>query len=162
MAHVAKRHFVDRATEIVGSLIFAAAIAWAAMHLWSVAVAAIVGVTGLGGAFWLLTATDRSPTPRQFFPSDLMFDDDGATEDAAEDDILILDDALVQSPNSRVVRLFSAEASNPAALVARIEDYLERDPHRRSRGQEGRRDEPVPDASAALHAALANIRASLR
>jgi hypothetical protein len=83
-------------------------------------------------------------------------------EGGQNDDELLLDDPLIEvEEDSRVVRLFDREEATPGEMVARIEDYL----------GEGR-SWPVipaeegssapPDASAALHAALANIRASLR
>ena len=83
-------------------------------------------------------------------------------EKLQEGDELLLDDPLIKvEDDSRVVRLFDRNEATPGELVARIEDYL----------GDGRRrpDFPAeeglaapPDASAALHAALANIRASLR
>ncbi len=75
---------------------------------------------------------------------------------------LLLDDPLVEvAPDSRVVRLFAQPEPTPGELVLRIADYLNdgrRDPAPETQMAEHR---PV-DASAALHAALANIRASLR
>ena len=74
---------------------------------------------------------------------------------------LLLDDPLMEvEPDSRVVRLFDRDEATPGELVARIEDYLG-DGHRRVVPAEEGSAAP-PDASAALHAALANIRASLR
>jgi hypothetical protein len=83
-----------------------------------------------------------------------------AFEDAVAE--LLLDDPLVEiAPDSRVVQLFADPDPTPGELISRISDYL----------NDGRRGPPatgeVPDrrpvdASDALHAALANIRASLR
>ena len=81
----------------------------------------------------------------------------------AKDELLILDDPLVDPPSdSRVVRLFAPPEPTPGELVDRIAEFLGGD----------RKPAPVPqlsaenqysvDASAALHAALANIKASLR
>jgi hypothetical protein len=81
-----------------------------------------------------------------------------------EPDELLLDDPLVEvESDARVVRLFEPDVATPGEMIARIADFL---------GEEGRstvvplaiREESAspPDASAALHAALANIRASLR
>jgi|SRR5690349_24590226 hypothetical protein len=85
-----------------------------------------------------------------------------AFEEASLENELLLDDPLIEvEANSRVVRLFDRQDATPGEMVARIEDYL----------GDGRRRSPVPaeegsatppDAHAALHAALANIRASLR
>lgn len=80
-----------------------------------------------------------------------------------DEEELLLDDPLVEvTPDSRISSLFEAEPATPGAMVARIADYLgERSPHARPAADEA--DGPVAaDAGAALHAALANIRASLR
>ena len=76
-------------------------------------------------------------------------------------DELLLDDPLIEAdPEGRVTRLFGEQAHAPAVLVARIADYLGDRP---GQGAEAREQQGQPaDASAALHAALANIRASLR
>lgn len=77
------------------------------------------------------------------------------------DDVLLLDDPLVEiAPDSRVVRLFAREEPTPGELVLRIADYLN-DGHRVPAAETAVEHRPV-DASAALHDALANIRASLR
>ena len=82
--------------------------------------------------------------------------------DAAANEELLLDDPLVGiAPDSRVVQLFAGQDPTPGELVSRISDYLSdghRGPPPIGEGQEHR----PADASAALHAALANIRASLR
>ena len=78
-----------------------------------------------------------------------------------KDELLELQDELAEiADDSRVVQLFTREEPTPGELVERIADFL----------GEGRRLAPVgqpeaprqADASAALQAALANIRASLR
>jgi hypothetical protein len=81
-------------------------------------------------------------------------------EEATFADELLLDDPLISiDPDSRVVRLFERQDATPGELVTRISDFLgERAAPVSAQVQEYR---PV-DASAALHAALANIRASLR
>jgi hypothetical protein len=63
---------------------------------------------------------------------------DGAGVAPADEAILLLDDPLVADPDSRVVRLFAALPEQ--AVLA----------------------EPLPDASEALYAALAELRRSLR
>ena len=83
-------------------------------------------------------------------------------EDVREDDELLLDDPLVEvEADSRVVRLFDRNEATPGEMVARIEDYLG-DGRRRPDIPAEEGSAAPPDASAALHAALANIRASLR
>ncbi|MGI8932014.1 MAG: hypothetical protein ACR2FK_06530, partial [Sphingomicrobium sp.] len=78
-------------------------------------------------------------------------------------DELLLDDPLIEvAPGSRVVSLFEVEQETPGALVARIADYLgERTPQGRPE-TDGAERSAAADAGEALHAALANIRASLR
>lgn len=162
MSNSAPKHIADRLAEWGGAVGFASGVAFAAWSIGGPLVAGAAGACGFAAAFFLMTQIGRDHKPRYaFFPMELRFPE-GEQEQHDGEDELLLNDPLVAVDDSRVVRLFAAEASHPAALVARIEDYLDRDPNRRDRGQEERRDEPVPDASAALHAALANIRASLR
>jgi hypothetical protein len=68
---------------------------------------------------------------------------------SAQDDALVLDDILAEvDPESRVVSLFDRDAMpSPAQLKARIDEHL--------------RGERTPDASQALHEALAELRRSL-
>lgn len=91
-------------------------------------------------------------------PDELLLDN--PLIDSAEADELLLDDPLTDiGDDARVVRLFARQEPTPGELVARIEDFLG-DGTRRAAA----RAEPVavPDAGAALHAALANVRASLK
>jgi len=73
---------------------------------------------------------------------------------SAGDDELVLDDILADlGDDSRVVRLFDASAMpTPGQLRARVDRHL---------GQT-RAASDAPDASAALHEALAELRLSLR
>jgi len=72
---------------------------------------------------------------------------------SAGDDELVLNDILANlGEDSRVVRLFDASAMpTPAQLRAQIDQHLTRQASREA-----------PDASAALHEALAELRSSLR
>lgn len=81
----------------------------------------------------------------------------------AKDEVLMLDDPLTSpSEDSRVVRLFSRGQATPGELVERIGVFLD-EVRRPSPSAEATTVAQRPgDASAALHAALANIRASLR
>ena len=73
---------------------------------------------------------------------------------------LLLDQHV--TPPSRVVRLFGAQPlPAPGELVTRIADYLETGRPAPSGGAAAGNG-PSSDASAALHAALADIRRSLR
>lgn len=156
------KHVIDRLVEWGGAIGFGCGMAAATWLLASPVAAGIVGICSLAIGYVLITRAGRGQDREYAFdPTDLSFGEHQDDQRPGEDELL-LNDPLVAADDSRVVRLFAAEASHPAALVARIEDYLDRDPDRRDRGQEMRRDEPVPDASAALHTALANIRASLR
>lgn len=73
---------------------------------------------------------------------------------SAPDEPLVLDDILAEiGPDSRVVRLFDPAAMPPAGQpIDRIEQHL---------GEAGSQSAP-PDASQALHEALAELRRSLR
>lgn len=83
-----------------------------------------------------------------------------AFEDVIDGDELLLDDPLVDvEPDSRVVRLFERQEATPGELVAKIADFLG---DRSAPAAVETHDHRPVDASAALHAALANIRASLR
>jgi hypothetical protein len=67
---------------------------------------------------------------------------------------LVLDDILTElGPDSRVIRLFDRAAMpTPAQLKSRIDAHLAREAA----------DAPAPDASQALHDALAELRRSIR
>ena len=81
-------------------------------------------------------------------------------EEALVEDELLLDDPLVAiGPDARVVRLFEQKDATPGELVARITDFLG---ERTVTSMATTSNERPVDASAALHTALANIRASLR
>jgi hypothetical protein len=85
-----------------------------------------------------------------------------ALEDIAAGTELLLDDPLVEmAPDSRVVQLFAGQEPTPGELVSRISDYLNDGRRGPLPAEETPEHRPV-DASAALHSALANIRASLR
>lgn len=85
-----------------------------------------------------------------------------AFEDIEANDELLLDDPLTEiEPNSRVVQLFADQNPTPGELISRISDYLNDGRRGPSPAREVPENRPV-DASVALHAALANIRASLR
>ena len=76
----------------------------------------------------------------------------------AEDGELLLDDPLVANPDSRVVQLF---ASQPKPTGGELKRQIDR--HLvAGRAHPAHSEEPAPDASAALYAALADLRRSLR
>lgn len=81
----------------------------------------------------------------------------------AKDELLILDDPLVEpETESRVVQLFVRQEPTPGELVDRISDFLAGGSRYVAEVPSSVDNHTVPDASVALHAALANIRASLR
>ena len=125
-----------------------AGLPWAAVAA-SGAIALAVGVVSmrLADAGPIIAATDFEPVP---------------FEDAMQAGELLLDDPLIEAaPDSRVVQLFARQEPTPGELVLRIEDYLS-DGRRGSASDAKDVDQRPVDASAALHVALANIRASLR
>ena len=154
----AKQHPAERLVEWAAPTVLAAAAGWAAWKLIGLPVTAagagafalIIGLGAMrifGGAGNLAVEAEFEPLP---------------FEDTPSDDELLLDDPPIGiEPDSRVVRLFERDEATPGEMVARIADYLS-DGNRAppTRTEEG--SAAPPDASAALHAALANIRASLR
>lgn len=144
----------------------AMAVAWAGWRLGLPPVAAIAaGVAALAGGLLVMRIGGKSrtaPSPRfepaTFNPADL---DELLLEE--KDAILELDDPLVEvQPDSRVVRLFERQDPTPGELVDRIVDFLAEGRPPSVPANSAADNRPIPDASAALHDALANIRASLR
>jgi len=153
----AKQHPVETLADWAAPALFAAACGWAARTA-LLSPASAVAATLLAfaaGTVAMRAAGDRSKTAiSRFQPVELELEE---LLLEAKDEVLLLDDPLVEvAPDSRVVRLFDRQEPTPGELVDRIADFL----------GDGRRAAPeanVPaDASAALHSALANIRASLR
>jgi len=153
----AKKHPVEVIAEWGAPALLAAAAGWAAsaagLPLAAVAAAGTIALAmgvvtvRLAGGAPIAARADFEPVP---------FDE------CVTDDELLLDDPLVEiAPDSRVVQLFAGEDPTPGDLVSRISDFLN-DGRRTSSPLEGAPEHRLPDASAALHAALANIRASLR
>lgn len=157
-----QRYPAERLMEWGAPALLAAAIGWATFSLngtglaglGAAAVAMVAGVSAMrwtGAAEHGLTLADYAVEPI----------------DESIRDELLLDDPLGEvAADSRVVSLFESEiddeVATPGALVARIADYLDgRSPDTRSADDRGEERLPA-DAGAALHAALANIRASLR
>jgi len=154
----AKQHPAEKLIDWAAPAVLAVASAWSA---WKVVGTQAGGLAAGAFALALGVLAMRllgQPRPREigaaFEP--LAFDE------AAGSDELLLDDPLVEvEADSRVVRLFERTEATPGEMVARIEDYLG-EGRRRPALPAGEGSAAPPDASAALHAALANIRASLR
>ena len=132
-------------------------------------------------AWLLIGCIDRQPASvgRRFIAiealsADLVSEDVLLLDERVDqDDALLLDDPLPGvDDDSRVVRLFAPHSAAPAAttplagpgeMLARIETFLGQDRGAATAGEQSRSDRPAAeDASAALHAALADIRRSLR
>lgn len=169
MGWAKKQHPVETLVEWVAPLLFAVAAGWAALASGQAKpIAAMMSAIALAvGALAMRIAGRPSGIELPHFEV-------ASIEAEGEGDVLLLDNPLVDpdaellledrltevEPDSRVVRLFASDEATPGELVARIADYLG--------GDRGPVEVPRPpvdrpaDASAALHAALANIRASLR
>ena len=152
--------------EWLAPIALALAVSWAS---WRLGIASLATIAAGAAALMCGFAAFRlgSAGPQRAIPSfePVAFEPVELDELLLEerDAILELDDRLEAPPaDSRVVRLFERQEPTPGELVDRIVDFL----------AEGRRQErPATavaeagrhaDASAALHDALANIRASLR
>lgn len=166
MNWASKQHPVETVVEWIAPIPLGLAAAWACLHLGLNRIEAVAaGVAALAAGFAVLRLEGRktAASPFGFEPAAI----ERTTPDLGEllleekDELLELEDELVEiAEDSRVVQLFSREEPTPGELVERIADFL----------GEGRRPAPAAptelakaaDASAALQAALANIRASLR
>ncbi len=138
--------------EIVAALCLGGAVTIAVIHLTPFAGALLVLAASVGGfaagvaGLALLKSVDsfRLSMP-SFDPVDFV---------AIEPEELLLDQPIEpEIAESRVVRLFAPE---PGELVTRIDQYLDA-----GHGVSRRTAPDRPDASAALHEALAEIRRSL-
>jgi hypothetical protein len=150
-----KPHPVEVTAEWGASIALACAAGWAASAAGlPLAAKAASSVMALAAGLIAMRLAGNAPLAGEagFQPVEI--------ESLSDDDELLLDDPLIEAaPDSRVVRLFARHDPTPGELVLRISDYLS------DQGKAAPVDLPVHqqlDASAALHAALANIRATLR
>lgn len=152
------RNRADSMVDWVASLLFAALVGYACRMVGGTMLATFGAVVSFAASFAILA---RIPSAGPALPA---FQPEAFGDAALVLDELLLDDPLTApAAGSRVVKLFTPAESSPGALVARIEDYLGRDSDRAAQGEPKREaSRAQPDASAALHAALSNIRASLR
>lgn len=149
--------------EALASLGLGAAVGFSAVHLAPIGGAALWGVASIcavTAAWAALAVLGRIGSHGQ---QDQLLAFEPAAFEVAEDELLLDDPIAPLAPDSRVVRLFEREQPEPlpepGELVLRIADYLETGRVTRPPVEA----EPArPDASAALHAALADIRRSLR
>jgi hypothetical protein len=150
-----KPHPLERVAEWGAPLVLALAAAWSASVAGlSLAAKAGGGVVALSVGLIAMRMAGKVPlTPEAGFQP-VEFEQD-------DDDVLLLEDRLHDpAPDSRVVKLFERQEPTPGELVLRISDYLT------EQGKPPATDSTFEyqpaDASDALHAALANIRATLR
>jgi hypothetical protein len=166
MSWAGKQHPLEAVVEWLAPIPLALAVGWAGARLGLSpieAIAAGLAALALGFAAIRLGGDTRAASLQCFEPADFSSVDLGELILEEKDAILELDDPLEEpNPDSRVVHLFARQDPTPGELVDRIAYFL----------GEGSREVPAetptaeasrhPDASAALHDALANIRASLR
>ena len=157
---------VEGIANLAAAAILAAAVAFAVGRLTSSlvteggAAASTLFITLL--ALRSIEPGDREFPVAQFAPAELAFEEldelllteADRFESSVADDVLVLDDELdTLGEDSRVVRLFDASAMpTPGQLKARIDRHLGQTQHGAG----------LPDASAALHEALADLRLSLK
>lgn len=150
----------ERLLDWAASLLFAALVGYACMIVGGAKLAAMGAAAGFMVGASALSKVRPALAELPAFEV-LPFDQQTESYGGAQEELLLDDPIAAPDKGSRVVALFGPIDRSPAALVARIEDYLGRDsdrPVQRREVEEAAR----PDASAALHAALSNIRASLR
>ena len=153
----AKQHPAERLIDWAAPAVLAVASAWSA---WKVVGTLLGGLAASALALVLGVLAMRLLGRSRPGEAEAAFDPVPFEEQ--ENGELLLDDPLIEvEVDSRVVRLFARSDATPGELVARIEDYLGENRNRPAIVAEEGSAAP-PDASAALHAALANIRASLR
>ncbi len=140
--------------------------------------AGVAGACAALGGGCLIARVDRQPKTRSLEPSvespgPATFADDVLLLDQRVDaEVLLLDDPLPDGVAPRVVRLFAAPATDediapslvgPGEMIARIETFLGQARDGASVASPPADAQAIPnDANSALHAALAEIRRSLR
>ncbi|HYC95215.1 MAG TPA: hypothetical protein VEB39_05900 [Sphingomicrobium sp.] len=164
MSWAGKQHPLEVAVEWLAPIPLASAAGWAGSRLGFSSVEAVAlgfavmaagfGAIRLGGGVHPIALRSFEPPEFEVELGELVLEE--------KDAVLELTDRLNEvAPDSRVVRLFAREDATPGELVDRIAYFLGEGrgptPPDRVAAEDSR-----PDARAALHDALANIRASLR
>lgn len=166
MRWAGKQHPVEVAIEWVAPVPLALAVGWASWRLGFSSVASILlGVAGLatGFASFKIGSGAASVPIAEFQPAELAPVELDELVLEEQDAVLELCDRLEEpSPDSRVVRLFERPDPTPGELVDRIVGFLAEGRSRTIAERAEADGVRSPDASTALHEALANIRASLR
>lgn len=163
-----KQHVLEAAAEWGAPIVLAAALGWAGYRLGApLAGVLAAAIIAFAGGLGIMRRADQA-APAAVAPFEAAKIEPIAVEPGelileAKDEVLILDDPLVEPlPDSRVVRLFDRQEPTPGELVDRIADFLGGSRQPAPVPQRPVEDQYSVDASAALHAALANIKASLR
>jgi hypothetical protein len=167
-----KQHPLETLAEWCAPAILAGAIGWCATRV-GIALPVSAAVTGAAFAVGLIAVRSIGRAGNgpsfAFEPAPL-----GAEEldellldtpiEVVSSNELLLDDPLTDvAEDARVVRLFAKQEPTPGELVARIEDFLGEGARRPApQPVAERKQQAIPDAGAALQAALANVRASLK
>lgn len=165
-----QRPAIERGAELLAALSLSGGVAFAIFHAAPLAGLALVGAMSLGGiaaaagALALLARVDGNRENAQLLSFEPGGFAGGTAADKVEDELLLDDPIMPIEPESRVIQLFEPHQPEPlpepGELVARIADYLDSG---RGAPQQTAPSDPIRhDASAALHAALADIRRSLR
>jgi len=166
MSWPGKQHPLEAAIEWLAPIPLALAVGWAGLRLGLAsltsmmlgAAALVVGLAAvkLGGRGASIPIHDFEPAEFETIELDELVLEE-------KDAVLELHDRLEQPPaDSRVVRLFERQDPTPGELVDRIVDFLAEGRRQEAKATAMTEPSRIPDASAALHEALANIRASLR
>lgn len=175
MYRAGKQHPVETIVEWAAPIPLAVAAGWAGRALGlSLVEATALSVALLTAGFAAIRVTGSSSGTRPFGFEPAPFEaheaDPGELLLEASDELLELTDPLLEltdpllepDPDSRVVRLFERQEPTPGELVDRIVHFLEGGAVPSDGQAERHEASNKVDASDALHAALANIRASLR
>lgn len=160
---------IEQGLDVIAAAAFAAAAAYAALRL-GVLAASASGMAAFAVLFRILGAIGAEPSafamefetpelPTAIEPEEMLLTDvyipepeELLLEDLAPDPVLVLEDVLARlGENSRVIRLFDPAAMpTPGEMQSRIDRHLEAS------------TASHPDASKALHDALADLRKALR
>jgi hypothetical protein len=165
MSWAGKQHPVEAAIEWLAPVPLALAVGWAGWRLGLPSIASIpLGLVALVlGLAAIRLAGGSSVAIHDFQPTEFMPIEADELVLEEQDAVLELSDRLEEAgPDSRVVRLFERQEPTPGELVDRIVDFLAEGRRHAPADRPAAGDRPPVDASAALHDALANIRASLR
>jgi len=166
MSWSGKTHPIESFADWAAPVILAIAGAWAAkMAGVPPSGQAATGIAALFFGIALMRIAGKASPARQSGFEPAAFDAEAVQDELLLDhplDELLLDDRLEEpDPASRVVRLFEHQDPTPGELVLRISDYLTGQGKALAPAPQAFEQQPA-DASEALHAALANVRANLR